>query len=115
MRYLRIVDDDGILDGQDYFKEWCLGTHLHAAMGVNVGYVPPTITAISLHEECVRIEWTAVSNWTYSVLWVSELTNGQDWAALTGYTRLLCTQAVMKADVDVSGGGQRFYRIQAER
>lgn len=36
MRYLRIVDDDTILDGQDYAKCWCLGAHLHAAMAINV-------------------------------------------------------------------------------
>ncbi|MBN2041943.1 MAG: hypothetical protein JW864_18050 [Spirochaetes bacterium] len=36
MRYLRIVDDDTILDGQDYSKGWCLGTHLNSAMGINV-------------------------------------------------------------------------------
>jgi len=36
MRYIRLIDDDTILDGQDYSKPWCLGTHLHAAMGINV-------------------------------------------------------------------------------
>ena len=36
MRYLRIIDDDTILDGQDYAKGWCLGAHLHAAMAINV-------------------------------------------------------------------------------
>ena len=36
MRYLRIIDDSTILDGQDGGKSWCLGTHLNAAMGVNV-------------------------------------------------------------------------------
>ena len=36
MRYLRIIDDDTILDGQDWSKPWCLGTHLNAAMGINV-------------------------------------------------------------------------------
>jgi hypothetical protein len=41
MRYLRIIDDDTILDGQDYAKPWCLGAHLHAAMGVNVMEASP--------------------------------------------------------------------------
>ena len=36
MRYLRIIDDSTILDGQDYAKAWCLGSHLNAALGVNV-------------------------------------------------------------------------------
>lgn len=41
MRYLRITDDDTILDGQDYAKAWCLGAHLNAAMGVNVMEASP--------------------------------------------------------------------------
>ncbi len=36
MRYLRIIDDDHILDGQDYAKPWSTGAHLQAALGVNV-------------------------------------------------------------------------------
>jgi len=36
MRYLRIVDDETVLDGQDYDKDWCLGAQMHAAMGINV-------------------------------------------------------------------------------
>lgn len=36
MRYLRIIDDDSILDGQDWDKSWALGAHMHAAMGINV-------------------------------------------------------------------------------
>ncbi len=36
MRYIRITDDNTILDGQDYSKDWCLGTHINAAMGINV-------------------------------------------------------------------------------
>jgi hypothetical protein len=36
MKYVRIVDDPEILDGQDYAKSWCLGAQMHAAMGINV-------------------------------------------------------------------------------
>ena len=36
MRYIRIVDDPRILDGQDYLKLWNLGSQMHAAMGINV-------------------------------------------------------------------------------
>jgi hypothetical protein len=36
MRYLRIVDDPAILDGQDWNVDWCLGAQLHAAMGIHV-------------------------------------------------------------------------------
>jgi hypothetical protein len=37
MRYIKIIDDPVILDGQDYDKDWCLGANLMSAMGVNVG------------------------------------------------------------------------------
>ena len=33
MRYLKIIDDSSILDGQDYAREWALGANLMAAMG----------------------------------------------------------------------------------
>jgi hypothetical protein len=36
MKYLLIQDNDIIVDGQDYDKNWCLGAHMHAAMGINV-------------------------------------------------------------------------------
>ena len=36
MRYLKIIDDDTILDGQDYAPDWSLGANLMAAMGLNV-------------------------------------------------------------------------------
>ncbi len=36
MKYLMIIDDDTILDGQDYVKDWSLGANLMAAMGINV-------------------------------------------------------------------------------
>ena len=36
MRYVRIIDDDNILDGQDYSKAWCFGAQMHAAMGIHV-------------------------------------------------------------------------------
>jgi hypothetical protein len=36
MRYIKIIDDPAVLDGQDYLKEWCLGANLMAAMGINV-------------------------------------------------------------------------------
>jgi len=36
MRYVRIIDDDTILDGQDWSKSWCFGAQMHAAMGINV-------------------------------------------------------------------------------
>jgi len=36
MRYIKIIDDPDILDGQDYLKSWCLGANLMSAMGVNV-------------------------------------------------------------------------------
>ncbi len=36
MRYLMIVDDPAILDGQDWNVDWCLGSQLHAAMGIHV-------------------------------------------------------------------------------
>jgi len=35
MKYLKIIDDDTILDGQDYDKAWCLGANLMSAMGIN--------------------------------------------------------------------------------
>jgi hypothetical protein len=35
MKYLKIIDDDTILDGQDYDKSWCLGANLMSAMGIN--------------------------------------------------------------------------------
>jgi hypothetical protein len=35
MKYLKIIDDDNILDGQDYAKDWSLGANLMAAMGIN--------------------------------------------------------------------------------
>lgn len=41
MRYLRIIDDDTILDGQDWSKPWSLGAHLNAAMGINAMEVSP--------------------------------------------------------------------------
>ncbi len=40
MRYLKIVDDAQILDGQDYNPDWRLGANLMAAMGLNVKKVP---------------------------------------------------------------------------
>lgn len=40
MRYLKIVDDAQILDGQDYAPDWCLGANLMAAMGLNIQKVP---------------------------------------------------------------------------
>ena len=36
MRYLKIVDDPQILDGQDWNADWCLGSQMHAAMGIHV-------------------------------------------------------------------------------
>ncbi len=36
MRYIKLIDDDTILDGQDYLKSWCLGANLMSAMGINV-------------------------------------------------------------------------------
>ena len=36
MRYLRIIDDDEILDGQDYLRAWGTGAHLQAALGIHV-------------------------------------------------------------------------------
>lgn len=35
MKYLKIIDDETILDGQDYAKDWSLGANLMAAMGIN--------------------------------------------------------------------------------
>ncbi len=35
MRYLRIIDDSEILDGQDYLKDWCLGANMMSAMALN--------------------------------------------------------------------------------
>jgi hypothetical protein len=35
MYYIRLIDDDTILDGQDYAKSWCFGAQMHAAMGLN--------------------------------------------------------------------------------
>lgn len=35
MKYLKIIDDNTILDGQDYAKDWSLGANLMAAMGIN--------------------------------------------------------------------------------
>jgi hypothetical protein len=35
MKYLRIIDDNTILDGQDYFKDWCLGANMMSAMALN--------------------------------------------------------------------------------
>ena len=40
MRYLKIIDSDTILDGQDYSKDWCLGANLMAAMGINTEPAP---------------------------------------------------------------------------
>jgi hypothetical protein len=40
MRYLKIIDDDTILDGQDYAKDWRLGANLSAAMAMNFRSVP---------------------------------------------------------------------------
>ncbi|MBN2041941.1 MAG: hypothetical protein JW864_18040 [Spirochaetes bacterium] len=36
MRYVRIIDDDSIIDGQGYSNGWCFGAQMHAAMGINV-------------------------------------------------------------------------------
>jgi hypothetical protein len=36
MRYIKIVDDPAILDGQDWNADWCLGSQMHAAMGIHV-------------------------------------------------------------------------------
>ncbi len=36
MRYLRLIDDDTILDGQDYAKAWSTGAHVQAALGIHV-------------------------------------------------------------------------------
>lgn len=36
MRYVRIVDDPGILDGQDYAVAWATGAHVQAALGIHV-------------------------------------------------------------------------------
>ena len=36
MKYLRIIDDNTILDGQDYSKAWQLGAHLNAALAIHV-------------------------------------------------------------------------------
>ncbi len=36
MRFLRILDDDSILDGQDYAKAWSTGAHMQAALGIHV-------------------------------------------------------------------------------
>jgi len=35
MKFLKIMDDETILDGQDYDKSWSLGANLMAAMGIN--------------------------------------------------------------------------------
>ncbi len=40
MRYLKIIDSDTILDGQDYSKDWCLGANLMSAMGINTEAAP---------------------------------------------------------------------------
>lgn len=37
MRYLKLIDDSSILDGQDYDVSWCLGANLMGAMGINTG------------------------------------------------------------------------------
>jgi hypothetical protein len=36
MRYVKIIDDDRVLDGQDYNKPWRLGAQIQAAMGIHV-------------------------------------------------------------------------------
>ncbi|MDC7124466.1 MAG: hypothetical protein PQJ46_02795 [Spirochaetales bacterium] len=36
MRYLKLVDDPSILDGQDYSPSWMTGARLMSAMGINV-------------------------------------------------------------------------------
>jgi hypothetical protein len=41
MFYIRLIDDDTILDGQDYCKAWGFGTQMHAAMGLNVMKAAP--------------------------------------------------------------------------
>lgn len=35
MKYLKIIDSDTILDGQDYAKDWSLGANLMSAMGIH--------------------------------------------------------------------------------
>ncbi len=35
MRYIRIIDDTAVLDGQDYDKAWCLGAQMQSAMGIH--------------------------------------------------------------------------------
>ncbi|OQY30769.1 MAG: hypothetical protein B6241_15335, partial [Spirochaetaceae bacterium 4572_59] len=35
MKYLKIIDDNTILDGQNYARDWALGANLMAAMGIN--------------------------------------------------------------------------------
>ena len=42
MRYIRLTDDNNILDGQDYNIVWRLGSHINAAMGINVAEDAPT-------------------------------------------------------------------------
>jgi hypothetical protein len=36
MRYVRIIDDDTILDGQDWNKAWSLGAQMQSALGIHV-------------------------------------------------------------------------------
>jgi len=36
MRYVKIIDDDRVIDGQDYNKPWCLGAQMQSAMGIHV-------------------------------------------------------------------------------
>ncbi len=38
MRYLKIVDDPAILDGQDWNPDWMTGARIMAAMGINTEY-----------------------------------------------------------------------------
>jgi hypothetical protein len=40
MRYLRIIDDDRILDGQDYDKRWSTGAQVQAALGIHTSVDP---------------------------------------------------------------------------
>ena len=41
MRYIRIIDDSTVLDGQDYSKAWCFGAQMHAAMGIHAMQTDP--------------------------------------------------------------------------
>lgn len=40
MRYIKLIDDDTILDGQSYSPAWKTGAIMQAAMGINVKAVP---------------------------------------------------------------------------